>query len=59
MVTIFELLDPRPYQNQSPMYGRLIYSVIYMSNRLLSQEYPNPHLTPTPDLRRRETLSRV
>ena len=24
-----ELTDPRPYKNQSPVYGRLIYTVIY------------------------------
>ena len=51
MVTIFELIDPRPHKNQSPVYGRLIYTVIYMSDRLLTQENPNPHLTPPPDLR--------
>jgi hypothetical protein len=34
MVTIFELIDPRPYKNQSPVNGRLIYTVIYMRDRL-------------------------
>jgi len=38
MVTIFELIDPRPYKNQSSVYGRLrlIYTVTYMSDRLLT-----------------------
>ena len=27
-VTIVELIDPRPYIVQSPVYGRLIYTVI-------------------------------
>ena len=46
MVTLFELIDPRPYQNQSPVHGRLIYTAFYMSDRLFTQENPNPHLTP-------------
>jgi len=33
------------------VYGRLIYTVIYMSDRLLTQENQNPHLTPPTDLR--------
>ena len=51
MVTIFESIHPRPYKNQSPVYGRLIYSVIYMSHRLLTRENPTPHVTPPPVLR--------
>ena len=43
MVTVFELIDPRPYKNQSPVYGRLIYAVNYMSDRLLTQDIPNSH----------------
>ena len=46
-----ELTDPRPYIFQSAVYGRLIYTVIYMSDRLLAQENPNPRLTPPPELR--------
>ena len=51
MVTIVELTDPRPYIFQPPVYGRLIYTVIYMSERLLTQANPNPRLPPPPDLR--------
>ena len=51
LVTIVELIDPRPYNFQPAVYGRLIYTVIYMSDRLLTQENSNPHLTPPPDLR--------
>ena len=35
-VTIIELTDPRPYIFQTPVHGRLIYTVIYVSNRLLT-----------------------
>jgi hypothetical protein len=33
------------------MYGRLIYTLICMSDCLLTQENPNSHLTPPPDVR--------
>jgi hypothetical protein len=52
LVTVFELIHPRPYTNQSPFYGRLIYTVIYMSDCLLTQEITNSHLAPPADLRR-------
>ena len=51
LVTIVELIDPRPYIFQSAVYGRLIYTVIYMSDRLLTQANRNPRLPPPPDLR--------
>ena len=51
LVTIVELIDPRSYIFQSAEYGRLIYAVIYMSDRLLTQENPNPRLPPPPGLR--------
>ena len=51
LVTIVELIDLRPYKNQPAVYGRLIYTVIYMSDGLLIQENSNPHLTPPHDLR--------
>jgi len=51
LVTIVELIDPRPYIFQTPVYGSLTYTVIYMSDRLLTPANPNPHLTPPPDLR--------
>ena len=34
LVTIVELIDPRPYIFQPAVYGRLIYAVIHMSDRL-------------------------
>ena len=37
LFTIVELIDPRPYVFQPPVYGRLIYTVMYMSDRLLTQ----------------------
>jgi len=52
LVTIVESIDPRPYIFQVTVYGNLIYTVIYMSDRLLTQANPNPRLPPTPDLRR-------
>jgi len=52
LVTIVQLDDPRPYIFQSAVYGRLIYTVIYMSDRLLNQANPNPRLPPPPDLLR-------
>jgi len=52
MVTILEFIDPRPYSFQSAAYCNLIYTAIYMSDRLLTQEDPNPISPPTPDLRR-------
>ena len=42
MVTIFELIDPRPYKNLSLVYTRLIYSVIYMSESISSRKYRSP-----------------
>ena len=53
LVTIVELIDPRPYIFQSDVYVRLIYTVIYMSDRLLTQANRNPGLPPPPDLRSR------
>jgi hypothetical protein len=44
------LIDPRPYMFQSAVYGRLISTVIYMSDRLLSRANPEPRLPPSPDL---------
>jgi hypothetical protein len=52
LVTIVESIDPRPYIFQPAVYGRLIYTVFYTSDRLLTQENPYPHLNPPPDLRR-------
>jgi hypothetical protein len=52
LVTIVELIDRRPYIFLTADYGRLIYSVIYMSDRLLTLANPNPHLPPPPELRR-------
>jgi len=46
LVTIVELIDPRPYIFQSAVYGRLIYTVISMSDRLLTQANPDPRLPP-------------
>ena len=51
LVTIIELIDPRPYIFQSAVYGRLIYTVIYMSDRLLTQANQNSRLPPPADLR--------
>ena len=51
LVTIGESIEPHPYMFQPAVYGRLIYTVIYMGDRLLTQENRNPHLTPPPDLR--------
>jgi len=54
LVTIVELIDPRPYIFQPAVYGRLIYTAMYMSDRLLSQAIPSLHLSPPPELRRHE-----
>ena len=51
LVTIVQLIDPRPYMFQPAMYGRLTYTVIYMSDRLLTQANPYTRLPPPPDLR--------
>ena len=53
LVTIVESIDPRQNIFQPAVYGRLICTVIYMSDRdrLLTKENANPHLTPPPDLR--------
>ena len=47
------LRDPRPYIFQPAVYGGLIYTVIYMSDRLrlLTQGNPSPRLPPPADLR--------
>jgi len=47
---MFHLKDPRPYKNQSAVYGRPNYTATNMSDRLLARENSNPHLTPPPDL---------
>jgi len=52
LVTIAELIDLRPYIFQPAMYGRLIYTVIYMSDRLLTQGNQTARLPPPTDLRR-------
>ena len=56
LVTIVELLDLRPYNFQVTVYGNLIYTVIYMSDRLLPQANSNPRLPPPPDLRRYDVV---
>ena len=48
MVTNVELTDPRPYIFQSAVYGRLIYTVLYMSDRLLTQANQIPICSPHP-----------
>jgi hypothetical protein len=45
LVTIVESIDPRPSIFQLAVYGKLIYTVIGMSDRLVTQENTNPHLT--------------
>jgi len=52
LVTIVQLIDPYSCIFQSAVYGRLIYTLIYLSDRLLNQANPNPRLPPPPDLRR-------
>jgi hypothetical protein len=42
MVMIFEFIDPRPFKSLSPVYGRLIYIVICMSDRLLFKQIQIP-----------------
>jgi len=37
---------------QTPMYGSLIYTVTYVSDRLFTQASSNPRLPPSPELRR-------
>jgi hypothetical protein len=51
LVTTVELIDPRPYIFQVTVYGNLIHTVIYRSDRLLTQANPDPRLPPPPDLR--------
>jgi len=53
---LLSLIDPRSYSFQSPVYGRLIYTVIYMSDRLLTQANRSSHLSPQPDLRSKFTI---
>jgi len=50
LVTIVELIHPRPYIFQTLVHGSLIYTVIYMSDRLLTQANPNLHCTPPPPI---------
>jgi hypothetical protein len=57
LTLIVELIDHRPYIFQSAVYGRLIYTVIHMSDRLLTEANPNPRLPPPPDLRRMQSSS--
>jgi len=52
LVMIIELIDPRPYIFQTPVYGSFMYTVKYVSDCLLTQANPDPHLTTPPDLRR-------
>ena len=52
LVKIFELGDPRPYNFQPSLYGKLIYTVIYLTDRLLTQENPNSRFPSPADLRR-------
>ena len=52
LVTIVQLIGPRPYMFQSAVYVRLIYTVIGMSDRLLTQANPDPRLPHPPELRR-------
>ena len=52
LVAIVELIDPHPYIFQSAVYGRLIYTVIYVSDRLLTQADPDVYLPPPSELRR-------
>jgi len=61
LVTIVQLIDPRPYMFESTVYGRLIYTVcsFCMSDRLLTQANPNPRLLPHPICVGREKLQRV
>jgi hypothetical protein len=51
LVTIVELIDLRPYIFQPAVYGRLIYTVMYMSDRLSTEANPDLHLPPSPELR--------
>jgi hypothetical protein len=44
LVTIVELLDPRPYTFQVTVYSKLIYTMIYMSDRLSTHAPQNPRL---------------
>jgi len=44
---------------QPAVFGRLIYTVLCMSDRLLIQENSNPRLTPPPDLRRADQEERA
>jgi len=53
MVTILELIDAHPSKIKSSVYGRLIFTAIHMSDRLLTQGNTNFNLIPPADLRRR------
>ena len=52
LVKIFDLIDPRPYNVQPPVYRTLIYTVNYVSDRLSAEANPIPRLPPVADLRR-------
>ena len=51
LVIVLELIGLRPYIYQPPVYERLICTVMYMSDRLLTQTNPNSHLPFPPELR--------
>jgi hypothetical protein len=44
LVTIVELIDPRPYMFSICRVRRMIY--MYMSDRPINSSNPNPHLPP-------------
>ena len=50
VVMIVESIGPRPYDFQPPVYGSLIYTVTYMSDRLrvLTLFYTVIYLSPHP-----------
>jgi hypothetical protein len=51
LVTIVELIDPRPFIFQSAVCGRLIYTVIHMNDHPSTQVNPDPGMPPPPELR--------
>jgi len=56
LVPIVDLLDPRPYKISLPISKADLhsYTIISMSDRLLSQADPTPRLPPPPELRRED-----
>jgi len=48
MVTILEFIDPRSYISQVTVYNNLIYTVLYVSESILTQANSNPGLLPVP-----------